>query len=167
VASAVLAIAVKTTAKIKFLTRDAIPLPAPRSFDDPSVAGMTVEMFAAGAPVTTLTIPPGVGSPGWRAQSGGPATYRYDNRLTPYGPSPVRTLVLTSGPLLKMLSKSLLSTTLATGTHPSIGIRLTSGSHRVCALFRGDAVRVNKPGHFTAKGTTLPPGDCTASALTQ
>jgi cysteine-rich repeat protein len=153
-----------TSAKLVFVTKDpAFLFPAMASADDPSLAGATIDLFAIGEGAASLAIPPGVGKPGWLLTTAAPS-YRFTNRTAPAGPSPVRTAQLKQHRQLRIVARAVpLPLAVAEG---AIGIRVTTGTLRSCALFDAATVRVDVPGRFVAAGalaTSL--ADCSDTAL--
>lgn len=105
-----------------------------------------IEVVTPGA-IAQLPVPAGFG---WNAGSG---TYRYANRLAPAGPSPVRTLTLRQGRVLKVNAKDL-SLSLAAPLG-SVGIRVTMGSTRTCAFFGGASIVSDQSGSFVARNAAV------------
>ena len=145
------------------LSDPAIPLVASGP-DDPSVAGLSLELFGGGpAPETAaLFVPSGVGDPGWTVQSVG--RYRYKNDAAPAAPSPVRRAGVRAGKI--QLAARAIGLTLD-GARASIGVRIQIGDLRVCALFAGASVRRDETGRFTARNAVVAElQDCSDQALT-
>jgi hypothetical protein len=148
---------------LRFVSHDPAALfAAPGSLDDPTTAGATVDVFTAGEGGATLAVPSGVGAPGWRA--GAMRTYTFTNRGAPAGPSPVRSFAIEQGRLLRVLARDLalpLSTPLG-----AVGVRVTTGTLRSCALFDATTIRRDVPGSFLAKGATVGTlADCSTPVL--
>jgi hypothetical protein len=150
--------------KLIFTSRDpSFLFPAIGGADDPSTAGATITVVSPlEAPVTFL-VPAGIGNPGWRVvdrPSGDSLTYR--NAAAPAGPSVVRSAKLRQ---LKSIKLAARETGLAlTAQQGSVGIRITMGSLRLCALFDAGVV-IDQPGHFLARGAVQGPADCSDAAL--
>jgi hypothetical protein len=129
-------------------------VPALGGPDDPATGtpgGATIELFSGSEGSVALAVPPGAGRPGWTVGIG---KARYRNPDTPAGPTPVRLVSMRSQRRIKIIAR-------AAGLplnvpHGMIGIRVTTGSLRQCALFEGAAIRVDDPGEFLAGETELP-----------
>ncbi|HXJ33963.1 MAG TPA: DUF4215 domain-containing protein [Candidatus Eisenbacteria bacterium] len=150
--------------KLVFVSKDpAFLFPAFASGDDPSVVGATLDVISAAEGAAALAIPAGVGKPGWETKTTSPA-YRFANKTAPAGPSPVRLALLKQGRLLRMVARDV-GLPLATA-HGAVGIRLTTGTVRSCALFNGATIRVDLPGRFVASGAISGAlADCSDAAL--
>lgn len=150
-----------TTKKVVFVSKDAAtPFPPPGGADDPTSGtpgGATVDVVTPDA-IATLAVPGGFG---WDGSSD---TYRYKNPLAPGDPSPVRSMSLRQGRVLKITAKDVaLPLTSPLG---SVGIRITMGSTRSCALFDAAAIVSDQAGRFVgrnAPAAALP--DCSDYAL--
>lgn len=116
-----------------FVSKDALALfPTIGGGDDPSTAGLVVELFAPSHPTATFAVNPGSGSPGWTAKAGPPGSYKFRDKLAG-GATPVALVQIKEGKQLKIQVRAV-GFTLVPPTGP-IGIRITSGSQRNCALF--------------------------------
>jgi hypothetical protein len=146
-----------TSRKVVFVSRDAAaPFPAPGSADDPTGVGVMIDVVTPDA-VASLAVPAGFG---WTAGTG---TYRYSNRLAPDGPSPVRTMTLRQGRVLKVSAKALpLSLAASLG---SAGIRITTGATRTCAFFGGSSIVSDEPGAFVGRSAAGSLTDCSDYSL--
>ena len=152
-------------AKITFESSDpALAVPAVGGADDPSLNGATVEIFRAAATSTTSTVPAGTGRPGWKVGATPGMPFLYVNPAAPAGPSAVRRLALRARPQLRLTAFPAVDP-IAVAPPSELGIRITMGGIRVCALFGGSAIRRSGPGLFVARGTMLPVGDCDATHL--
>lgn len=129
----------------------AIPVPAPASPDSPAVTGLTLELFShATGEVATYRALPGVGQHGWHVRATPSAvTYGYRNGTATQFGGDIQTVTLRTGAVAKVRSKAFGLT--ETFAHGAIGVRLSYGSERVCALFDGAAVRRDVPGLFVAR----------------
>ncbi|MEW6268968.1 MAG: pectin acetylesterase-family hydrolase, partial [Thermodesulfobacteriota bacterium] len=156
---------------LSFVSHDtALPLPAVGGPDDPSVAGVLVEVVALDDPsVGVLEVPPGVapraGRPGWRvAGAGATPTFRYANRNAPGSPSAVRTLLYRPGRRLALAAKRVgidLDAPLG-----AVAVRVTVGAHRICALFAGASVVRDQAGLFQGRNAPAPAlPDCSDASL--
>jgi hypothetical protein len=151
--------------KLAFLTKDpALLFPAPGSVDDP-VSGMpggaTIEIFSQNAGMATLTIPPVVG---WFVRDGAPALFEFVNKLAPSGVSTISSFLVKSGHAIRIRGA-------ATGfpaTDPlgTVGIRITMGSLRTCALFDAGTIRRDEGRVFLARNASAEAlGDCSNASL--
>lgn len=151
--------------KVTFSSSDpSIPSPLAGGADDPSLAGATVELFPAGEARHTWTLPAGVGRPGWKVAPRPGLAYLFANPAAPAAPSTVRRLALRAKPQLRLTAFPA-GAPIATGDLAQVGVRVTMGERRLCALFAGNAIKTNEPGRFVARGNLLPAGDCVATSL--
>ena len=140
--------------KLTFVSRDPDFLfPAIGGADDPATVGATVELFSQTEGQASLSLPAGVGNPGWNAASGPPASHRFRNSDAPGGISAVRVAVLREGKVLKVVAKDAgLPLAVAQG---AVGIRITTGTLRSCARFAGpSAIRRDVAGVFVGANST-------------
>ncbi len=155
--------------KMVFVSRDpGFLFPAIGGVDDPASGtpgGVLIELFSANDPVLGLfTAPPGIGKPGWKVKNGTVGRYKFHNKDAPSGVSSVRTLVVAEGKVLKVVAQS--AGLALTGPQASIGVRITMGSQRSCALFAGATVTRDQAGSFRARralASTL--ADCSDDSL--
>jgi hypothetical protein len=135
--------------------------------DDPaggSPGGVLVELFSPSEGSASLFVPPGAGYPGWKVRTQGPDRYRFSNPMAPGGVAPVRTMTLLDGRTLRLLAKT--SGLPLAGPLGTLGIRITTGTLRNCALFGAATVRRDVAGRFVgthASAAAL--GDCSDVAL--
>jgi hypothetical protein len=152
--------------RLLFVSKDAsFAFPQIGGADDPSIAGGLIELFSPSEGTTSLSLPPGVGKPGWTVKDGLLRSYKFVNKSAPDGVSPVRVGVFKKGKGLKIVSKA--SGLAMSGPQGAVGIRITLGSLRSCALFDPSTVRRDVPNSFVAKGAlsaALP--DCSDESLT-
>ena len=150
--------------RLTFVSKEANALfPALGGPDDPSSIGASVTLVTPFQLPPTFAIPPGVGNPGWRIRDGSTLdSYRYNNGSAPAGPSVVRSLVVRQNRSLKLVMRD---TGLGFGPLRSVGVRLTTGSLRNCALFDAATVLVDEPGRFVAKGAVATGADCDDATL--
>ncbi len=151
------------TQKLVFVSKDtSTPFPPIGSADDPSAGGLMIELItqvANGA----MSAPEGVGNPGWKVQDGSVDAYTYRNAAAPGAPSPVRSLVLKQGRVLKIIARIVpIEMTAPLGP---VGIRITMGSTRACALFDASTIVADAPGTFNARNATARPVDCATVTL--
>jgi hypothetical protein len=153
--------------KLVFVSRfAAIIAPVPGSPDDPATGtpgGATIELFSGSEGSVGLLVPGGAGQPGWMVRDG---KARYRNPDAPAGPTPVRVMSITGQRRIKVVARSVgLPLAVPQGR---IGIRITTGSLRQCALFV--SARTDQPGAFFAGETELPSffflPDCSDATLT-
>ena len=145
--------------RLTFASRDAnVLFPALGGADDPSGVGATITLVSPLEPPVSLLIPQGVGSPGWRLTDRTLDAYKFSNGAAPGGPSVVRRVTLREQRGLKIVAREVgLALAAAQG---SVGIRITTGSLRSCALFDGSSIVVDKPGRFVARGAIATGADC-------
>lgn len=151
------------TAKLVFVSKDSLaPFPAIGSADDPATGtpgGATIELVTP-AGTGALVVP---GGAGWKAKDGSLDTYTYRNSAAPGGSSPVRSLSMRQGRMLKIVARGVpIATTAPLG---SVGIRITFGTTRTCALFDASTIVTDTPGAFSARDATVSPSDCSAASL--
>jgi hypothetical protein len=152
-----------------FVSRDPdVLFPAVGSGDDPatgSPGGALLDLFSATEGSAALAVPPGEGTPGWTVAAGGVPRFRFRNPDAPAGVSPVRVVVLKQGRVLRVVAKT---TGLPLAVPQlAVGIRITTGTLRTCALFGGTTIQKDVAGKFVAKGAlaaTLT--DCSDASLT-
>lgn len=153
---------------LAFRTRDARFLfPALGGADDPATAtpgGLTIELFSQSEGIAALLVPAGEGRPGWTKRAGVVGSYRFVNRAAPDGPSVVRSAVLREGRMLKIVARG---TGLALAApQGAVGIRITTGGLRTCALFDGPTIRRDHAGAFVARHASAAVlADCSDAAL--
>ncbi|HXJ35817.1 MAG TPA: hypothetical protein VMS22_17435 [Candidatus Eisenbacteria bacterium] len=151
--------------KLLFLAKDPqLLIPDIGSADDPASGtpgGITIELFSQNEGVGTLLVPPAVG---WLVRDGSPATFKFVNKLAPDGVSPVFSLLLKKGRAIRIRAFGV-GLPLA-GRQGAIGIRITMGSTRNCALFDASTIRHDGSHLFfgrDADGTSIP--DCSNTSL--
>jgi hypothetical protein len=148
-----------------FVSKDPAALfPAIGSADDPQTGnpgGALVELFStAEQSGAALDVPPA----NWTARAATPASHRFANRRAPDNLSSVRTVFLKQGRLLKVVGRRV-GLGLAT-SQGAVGIRITTGSLRNCALFGPPSVRRDQAGVFDARNaSTAGLADCSESSL--
>jgi len=143
-----------TSTKLTFVSRDPDFLfPVIGTGDDPSIDGLTVEVFSLGEGEGSLAAPLGVGNPGWTVASAPPLFYRFRNGEAPAGISPLRLALLRQGRTLKIVAKDAgLPLAAPLG---AVGIRITTGNTlRNCARFAGPTVRKDEAGAFVGSHAT-------------
>jgi len=132
--------------------------------DDPAFAGATIDVVSASEGMYTLVVPSGSGTPGWTLKDGTRPRIQFKNGHAPFGISFARLVVLKSAKTLKVVLKS--HGLALAAPQGSIGIRITTGALRSCALFDAPTIRKDQAGVFSAKdatATTL--ADCSDFAL--
>src|SRR5262249_46403349 len=99
------------------------------------------------------------------------AAETYHNAAAPLGPTSLKVVVLRAGRGIKIKGRGV-GLALAT-SEGTVGVRLTTGTVRNCALFTPPTVRKDVPGYFAASGptpsslvdcATLVPGATTTSS---
>ena len=152
------------TETLVFLSRDRDALfPPVGSADDPTVAGMTIDLFSDKGEHVSFAVP----AAGWTASSGSVPRYRFRNRAAPEGLSRMRLVVHKQGRVLKVTGKSV-GLLLLIGLQGPAAIRLTTGTLRNCTRFEGAAIRKNVPGKFIGKSTSASSlADCSDGSLQQ
>src|SRR5262249_16968148 len=131
--------------------------------DDPSVVGASVTLVSPLETPVTFAIPPGVGTPGWQLSDRRLDRYKYTNGAAPDGASVVRQPAL---PALRGVKLTAGAAGLAlAAAQGKVGIRITTGSLRSCALFDAATIVVDQPGRFIARAAVASSGDCSDAAL--
>jgi hypothetical protein len=136
---------------LKFVGVDsANAVPATVSPDNPAFGtpgGVVVDLFSGGEGQGSFSIPVGLGDPGWSAKP--TPEYRFKNVNAPVGPSLAKLAFLRWGAAIKLVTNDVpLPLDVPHGT---LGIRITMGSVRLCALFYGAAVKKDVPWHFVGR----------------
>jgi len=130
--------------KLTFVSKDpAFLFPLAGGPDDPTAHGLVVELFGGG-PVGMQAALGAEAGLKWRASTD---RYVFADPDAPHGGFALGRVVMRQGKLLKISAPG-------TGLAPpqgSIGIRISAGSTRSCALFSGAAVRKDVEGRFVGK----------------
>ena len=138
-----------TKQKLTFTSNDPdVFFPALGSADDPATGtpgSATLELFTQNEGPASLTAPRGIGKTGWTEAI---TLYRFNNPSAPAGISPVRSILLRQGKLLKVVARA--TGLPLTGPLGAIGVRFTTGAHRNCALFGPSTIQHDKAGFFAA-----------------
>jgi len=146
--------------KLVFVSADpAFLFPAIGGADDPasgSPGGALLEVFSKTEGAAALVIPPGIGKPGWKVKDANVDRYTFSNKEAPLGISVVKAVTLNSGTRLKMVVRE--TGVALAAAQGSVGVRVTTGTLRSCALFDASTIQKDEPGVFMAK-------DAVASAL--
>ncbi len=142
--------------KLTFVAKDpAFLFPAIGSADDPGTGtpgGLTLQIASTAQPsAVTITAPPGVGKPGWRAKDGSRDAHVYTNPDAGPGPLPIETVVLKQGSSIKVVARFVLLN--IAGPQGTVGVRLTTGTHQHCAWFDATTIRKDEANYFKAKGS--------------
>ena len=151
--------------KVSFLTKDeAIPFPAFGSADDPASGtpgGVTIELFTQNQGMATLVVPAAVG---WLTRDSSPPFFKFVNKLAPGGVSVVSSLLLKSGHAIRLRSAA--TGLPLSGALGAVGIRITIGSLRTCALFDASTIERDEGRTFLARDA-VPDGlaDCSNASL--
>jgi hypothetical protein len=151
----------QTTSASTSFTSKAIGLvaPTPAGSDDPTITGATLLLYNPNSGESaTFDLP----ESNWTINSTG-TIFKFTNRFAPSAPSEVRTASIRGGRGIKLRAKAA-GITLDEPAQGSIGVVLTSGTTRYCALF-GGTIRRDQPGRFQAKGA-LAPVACPAGPTT-
>jgi hypothetical protein len=126
--------------KISLLIKDpAILFPPIGSADDPATGtpgGATIELFSELQGQSTIIVP---GAVGWFSRDGSPALYKFVNKLAPEGVSTVSSLLVKNGKAIRLRGAA--TGFDGTGKLGRIGVRITMGSLRTCALFDDTTVK--------------------------
>lgn len=147
-----------------FVTKDPLAyVPTVGAFDDPSLLTTQIHLYAPvadGGP--NLTIPPGIGKPGWFVKPVPGPQYKFTNSAAPEGISVVRTMKLRAGKGYKIVAR-------ATGfpmNQPlgSVGISISWSGSTACAHFGAASVRKDTPPEFIA-GASPAPLNCNVPTL--
>lgn len=139
---------------LKFTSRDPnLLFPAIGSADDPAngnPGAVLVELFSQSeSSGASFLIPPGVGNPGWKVTDAKTDQYRFLNRQAPLGLSPAKSATIRQG---KLLTVTAATTGLGLdGPQGRIGIRITTGALRNCALFDGATIKKDRAGWFVGR----------------
>lgn len=115
--------------------------------DDPTTAGVVIELFSPSQPTQALTL--AGGATGWTTKTGTHPSYTYRNRHADAA-SPVEKLLLKSGRQLQVAIREV-GFTLVPPTGP-IGIRIRVGELRSCALFTAARIVKDTVGRYQARG---------------
>ena len=139
--------------RVVFVSKDpAFLFPAIGTSDDPASGtpgGLRIELLSQQEGLAVLSVPAGLGNPGWVVQDAALDGYRFKNLAAPGGISVVRSITLKQGRQLKVSASATgLALVVPQG---SVGIRITTGALRSCALFDGITSTVDVPGTFIAK----------------
>jgi hypothetical protein len=124
----------------------------------PAADGAVFELFGGDGSSAMFLVPGGGGSPGWRVRDAKkqPLSYRYLNPWAPAGPTTVKEIELEERDGIHVTGRATgLSLAAPLGR---VGVRLTLGSLRYCALFDESTVVIDRNGRFGAR-------DCLAAAL--
>lgn len=155
--------------RLLFISKDrSVPFPAIGGPDDPtagSPGGALVEVFSRNHPGSgTLPLPADVGNPGWKVKAGKKPWYRFKNADAPEGPSAVKSLFLKEGKQLRVDATS--TGLMGPGPQGAVGIRVTIGSVRSCALFEGGSVVADRVRRFLGRNATATAlTDCSDASL--
>ena len=152
--------------RLVFSTKDDLPLPSPGSPDDPtsgSPGGITIELFSLGATQTvTFSAPRSASDPGWKRVKRG---YQFKHAAAPDPVSAFASIRLHETGGIRFVGKR--AGLALGGNEHRVGIRITMGGSRFCALFQPRSVRRDEPGAFLAKGASASElADCSDASLT-
>jgi hypothetical protein len=151
-----------TDGKIAFVSKDPTTfVPVPGGEDDPRLRGATLTIVSPLEPPVHFFVP--ATSTLWKAKSGLITSYSFGAR-TFAEQETVRRLKVRQGKSLKMRVKQ--AGLALAAPQGQVGIRLTIGDRRTCALFDAATVLRDEPGRFVAKGATHASlADCSDAAL--
>ena len=157
-----------TRETLVFLSRDpAFLFPPPGSADDPatgSPGGLIVDVFSANEGGASHAVPPGVGNPGWTVTVGSAPRFRFRNSGAPAVLSSVRSALVKQGRVIKVMGR-VTGLSLA-GPQGAVGVRITTGTRRSCALFGAATIKKDEAGVFVAKGALASSlSDCSDGSL--
>lgn len=135
----------------------------PSPADAPSTNGAVVEILPATVTGISMTLPPGVGKPGWAVKETGIPFYKFNNPSAPDGISVVKTALIKQGKQIKLMARQGLA---APGALQAVAVRITSGATRNCALFGVGSIKHDEAGYFLAKKAPAPAiADCSDASL--
>lgn len=138
---------------LQFRSKDpAFLFPAIGSAADPvsgTPGGATIELFSQDGSEATLSIPAGAGKPGWTTKASPPISFKFMNSFAPGGISPVRNALLRQGKLLTLKANAIGLPLL--GPQGTVGIRITTGTLRSCALFDAATIKRDTASVFVAR----------------
>lgn len=151
--------------KIAFLTKDsAILFPPIGSADDPATGtpgGATIELFSELQGASTITVPAAVG---WFSRDGSPSFYKFVNKLAPNGVSTVSSLLVKNGKAIRLRGAA--TGFAGTGKLGRVGIRITMGTLRTCALFDDTSIKRDEGRVFLARNAVADGlTDCSNTSL--
>jgi hypothetical protein len=153
--------------KLSLVTRDAaLPVPLAANLT-PVATGMTVEFFSENEGVASIAVPTG---PGWKVEAE-PGKFGYVFRSSAQGgPSDLSRVALRArrvSPSTRSLKLSGKTVPLSLGgPQASLGIRITFGHDRICALFPAGSIQADGPSLFRARGASANDlSDCTDATM--
>jgi hypothetical protein len=151
--------------KLVFVSKDPTFLfPSIGGADDPGIGtpgGANVWLFPGPPPPFGGNVGAPAGD-GWTSQSGGTESHRWSNPAAPFGPSPIRSVVMKRGRRLKVVSR--LVPLAQTPPFGRLAIRIDTGSLRNCAVFEAPTIRRDEPFRFVARRAPRPvAADCDAA----
>lgn len=151
-------------ARMIFIARSSlVEIPSPGGLSDPRSVGATVELFARDGERATFLVPAGEGRPGWRLRGEG-SGFVYTRPGQSAAGSAVRAVALRQHRALRIAAGDAGLTLDA--TLDSVGVRLTIGTLRLCALFAPATVVRDEAGIFVARRAVAAAlADCGDSAL--
>lgn len=151
--------------KIAFVTKDeTVLIPDVGSTDDPATGtpgGVKIELFSQNEGTSMLIVPNALG---WFVRSRTPITFKFVNKLAPTSISPVSSLLLKKDRAIRLRSASIGLP--LTGPQGKVGIRITIGSLRTCALFDEATIRRDDARVFLARDAVAESlADCSNASL--
>jgi hypothetical protein len=150
---------------LSFSSRNALLFPVPGSADDPASGtpgGATIELFSQGSSgAISFAVPRDTSDPGWRASK---RFYSFRHTGAPTVGSSIASLHLHAVGGIRIRGSS--AGLALDGQEQRVGIRITTGSIRHCALFGPATVRRDVPGDFHAvRASAAALTDCSDAAL--
>jgi len=136
--------------KLVFVSSDpAITTPAASSADDPTLTGITIDLFSnLDGASTTLTIPDAVSASPALWKETGP-DYKFVHKSAPDALSGAKVLLMKDGKKLKLVAKEVPLP--LSGTNGFVTIRIAMGDTRYCARFNPANVKRDYAGRFIGK----------------
>lgn len=136
--------------KLVFVSSDpALSTPTPASADDPTLAGVTIELYSdLDGASTPLSIPNAATASPAEWKDSGP-DYKFIHKGAPDATSGAKVLLMKDGKKMKLVAKEIglpLS-----GANGFVSIRITMGDTRYCARFDSAHVKKDQANKFVAK----------------
>ncbi len=149
-------------AQIVFKSKDAGFL-FPGAADAPSTNGAVVEIIPATVGPVSMTLPAGVGKPGWSIKTTGIPYYKFGNSDAPDGISAVNSALIKEGKQITLVARQGFS---GSGVMRAVAVRITVGTIRYCAFFDAGSVKRDRVQDFLAKKAPAPAiADCSDASL--
>jgi hypothetical protein len=146
--------------QLKFASKDpALLFPAIGGADDPTLAGLTIELFNPSHPTVVFNL--AATTTGWTVKPGTSPSYKYKNKD---GAALVKSIAIRAGKQLQLELRQV-GFPLA-GPMGPVGIRVSTGALRNCALFDGSTIKKDQIQQYkavNALASTIP--DCEDASL--